>query len=108
MLRNRDRGFSLVEMLIVVVVLGIVATVVTISMRGVTDRGTESVCDYDERALSDVIEVYVGEHGVDSLPGGTPAERMQALVDAGLLKSPSTHYEIAADDELVPLGICAA
>jgi prepilin-type N-terminal cleavage/methylation domain-containing protein len=34
-----DRGFTLVEILIVIVVLGVVATITLVSVRGITDRG---------------------------------------------------------------------
>ncbi len=34
-----DHGFTLVEILVVIVILGILAVVVAFSVRGVTDRG---------------------------------------------------------------------
>ena len=39
-----NQGFTLVEVLIVIVILSVLATVVVMSVRGVTDQGEESVC----------------------------------------------------------------
>jgi prepilin-type N-terminal cleavage/methylation domain-containing protein len=103
-----DRGFSLVELLIVIVVLGIVGTVTTLSVRGITDKGSDSVCGYDRRVMSEAIEVYLGEHAAGVIPGATAPDRMQALIDAGLLRDPSLHYQVEADGSLTPIGICTS
>ncbi len=39
-----DRGFTLVEILVVIVILGILATVVVFTVRGVTDTSEEVGC----------------------------------------------------------------
>ena len=40
---KQDKGFTLVELLIVIVILGILATVTVFAVRGITDRGRENV-----------------------------------------------------------------
>jgi prepilin-type N-terminal cleavage/methylation domain-containing protein len=102
-----DRGFTLVEILIVIVVLGVVSAVVTFSVRGFTDESEESVCDIDHRALTAVVEVYTTNQDTNAIPGATAADRMQALVDGGYLRSPSVHWEVNADGSLTGLGVCA-
>ena len=36
---EKDQGFTLVELLIVIVILGILATIVVFAVRGITDQG---------------------------------------------------------------------
>ena len=42
MQRMRSKGFTLVELLIVIVILGILATVTVFAVRGITDQGKAS------------------------------------------------------------------
>ena len=48
---KQDKGFTLVELLIVIVILGILATVTVFAVRGITDRGQENACAVDQRTL---------------------------------------------------------
>ncbi|MTA14881.1 MAG: prepilin-type N-terminal cleavage/methylation domain-containing protein, partial [Actinobacteria bacterium] len=42
--QKKDTGFTLVELLIVIVILGILATVTVFAVRGITDQGQTSAC----------------------------------------------------------------
>jgi prepilin-type N-terminal cleavage/methylation domain-containing protein len=44
---NKDKGFTLVELLIVIVVLGILATVTVLAVSGITDNAKENSCKSD-------------------------------------------------------------
>jgi prepilin-type N-terminal cleavage/methylation domain-containing protein len=55
---KQDKGFTLVELLIVIVILGILATVTVFAVRGITDRGQENACDVDQRTLDTSIEAF--------------------------------------------------
>jgi general secretion pathway protein G len=48
---NQDKGFTLVELLIVIVILGILATVTVFAVRGITDKGQENACSVELRTL---------------------------------------------------------
>ena len=50
---KQDKGFTLVELLIVIVILGILATVTVFAVRGITDQGQTSACDADQKTLRD-------------------------------------------------------
>ena len=79
-------GFSLIELLIVVVVLGILATVVVFSVRGIVDRGERSSDEIDERVLVTALENYHARNGVYA----TEAE----LVIAGFIREESERHDI--------------
>ena len=57
-MKKQDKGFTLVELLIVIVILGILATVTVFAVRGITDRGNQNACDVEERALRTAIEAF--------------------------------------------------
>ena len=75
-----DSGFTLVEMLLVVVVLGILAAVVVANLGGVSSRATLSACATDLKTVETAAGVYNTE------TGGTP------VVTAALLTSGPSPY----------------
>ena len=106
--RNNDEGFSLIELLIVIVILGILATVVVFSVRGVTDRGQDAACAQDARTLATAVEAYFAQEGNTTIPAtGTGATRYeQTLVDAGLSREMSEYWDVAAEGYLVAVTPC--
>ena len=92
-------GFSLVELLVVIVVLGVLATVTVFAVRGVADRGEDAACDAEARTISIAADLYMAQESVELLPAtGTGDDRFeQTLVDVGFLKSTSRSYDLAAD-----------
>ena len=56
--KNQDKGFTLVELLIVIVILGILATVTVFAVRGITDQGESNACSTEKRAVETAIEAY--------------------------------------------------
>ena len=82
-----DKGFTLVELLIVIVILGILATVTVFAVRGITDQGKKSTCDSDKKTLEVAVEAYYAKWNVD------PTEAQ--LVTAGFIKSESPNYDVS-------------
>ena len=77
--KNQDKGFTLVELLIVIVILGILATVTVFAVRGITDQGQTSACAADKQTLQVALESYYAQEGTTV----DPTEAV--LVSDGLL-----------------------
>jgi prepilin-type N-terminal cleavage/methylation domain-containing protein len=94
---KQDQGFTLVELLIVIVILGILATVTVFAVRGITDQGQDSACAADQKTMETALESYFAQKGVAA---GTPTE--QDLVDAGFLVAISATHEITGTVDVDP------
>jgi prepilin-type N-terminal cleavage/methylation domain-containing protein len=65
---KKDKGFTLVELLIVIVILGILATVTVFAVRGITDQGQTSACQADQKTLETAAETYFAQEGGTTIP----------------------------------------
>ena len=79
----------MVELLIVIVILGILATVTVFAVRGITDKGQSTSEAADLRMLETANEAYWLEFGTNATE--------QELVDNGFLKQQSSLYDLAVD-----------
>jgi prepilin-type N-terminal cleavage/methylation domain-containing protein len=61
--KRNDKGFTLVELLIVIVILGILASVTVFAVRGITDRGTTTACQSERKTLQTAVEAYYAQFG---------------------------------------------
>ena len=85
---KQDKGFTLVELLIVIVILGILATVTVFAVTGITNKGKTSACQSDAKTIQTAEEAYSANSGVY-----TAAQ--SDLVNAGLMHAASTKFDIA-------------
>lgn len=103
-----DEGFSLIELLIVIVILGILGTVVVFSVRGITDRGQTTACEQDARTLATAIEAYFAQEATSTIPptGTDPTMYEETLVAAGLSRDMSDYWDVTAEGYLVSVAPC--
>jgi prepilin-type N-terminal cleavage/methylation domain-containing protein len=59
--RGSDDGFTLIELMIVIVVLGLVAATVIFAAGGVSDRGTASVCETNLKQVESAEAAYFSQ-----------------------------------------------
>ncbi len=58
-----QKGFTLVELLVVIVILGILAAVVVFAVNGIQDRGQNSACSTDASTVRTAVEAYRAKAG---------------------------------------------
>lgn len=106
--REARDGFTLIELLIVIVILGILAAVVVFSVQGIADEGEDSACAGGARTLATAVEAYFAQHSTSTVPAtGLGPERFeQTLVDAGLIRSTSEYWDVAAEGYLLSITPC--
>ncbi|MEP7201700.1 MAG: prepilin-type N-terminal cleavage/methylation domain-containing protein [Ilumatobacteraceae bacterium] len=117
---KQDKGFTLVELLIVIVILGILATVTVFAVRGITDQGKASTCKADSKTLQTGYEAYVAQYGGASIPvtgAAVPAgyttvatfttfgsDAEGTLVNAGFMRSASANWILSPTGVLTVQG----
>jgi general secretion pathway protein G len=86
--RQNHDGFTLVELLIVIVILGILAGIVVFAVNGITDKGVQSACKADVHTVQVASEAYYAQKGIwASGIGTTGSTDTTTLTGSGLLQS---------------------
>lgn len=65
---SNEKGFTIIELLIVIIVIGILAAITIVSFNGVTTRAQDATTSAGVRSLTDQIQGYKVEHS-DNIPG---------------------------------------
>ena len=87
----REGGFTLIEMLVVIVIIAILAAVVLLAVGSIKDKGESSTCSEEYRTIQTAEEAYYAKR----IGGGTYTD-MAGLVSARLLTEASTLYDVAS------------
>ena len=94
--RNREHGFTLLELIVVVAIIGILATIAMPALKNVPIRTRESVLKTNLRTLRDVIDQHYGDKG-------RYPTSLQALVDEGYLRKIPNDPMTKSNETWVPV-----
>lgn len=91
-------GFTLIEVLVVISILGVLAGIVVFAVSGISDRGQVNACKTDKGTVQTAQQAYYAK----TTPGSY-APSTAALVTAGLLAAPSTLYSTDGTGAVSPI-----
>lgn len=87
--RRREQGFTLVEMMVVLVIIGLLATVVIVNVMPATDRAARTRVQADLATLTQAIEMY----RLENLRVPTTEEGLAALVPQYVRRLPNDPWD---------------
>jgi general secretion pathway protein G len=95
-----EQGFTLVELLIVIVILGILAGIVVFAVGNLTSDAKTSACSTEKSMVNTALEAYKAKKG--AYPTGADAsDRMTELATVAGFKTNPTSYEITDNNGTV-------
>ena len=99
-IRHNERGFTLTELLITIVILGVLAGIVVFAVRTFTSDSKTVACEADKKSVEIAVDAYFAKK--NSYPAGADdTARIGVLITQQYLKAPpktSNGYTITLSD----------
>ncbi|HXI01655.1 MAG TPA: type II secretion system protein [Candidatus Saccharimonadales bacterium] len=98
--RKREDGFTLIELIIVIALIGILATIVVPNMRQTPMRAKEAVLKTDLHTFRDVIDQFFADRGYypESLDDLVAKGYLRAVPEDPITKSKNSWITVMADE----------
>ncbi len=97
--RNHQDGFTLIELMVVILIIGLLATIVVQSLRGATEKAKRTKAEADIAELKTALDRYYLDNG--QYP--TTEQGLQALVTAPTSGPVPANYEDGGYVQQIPL-----
>ena len=104
-LNENRRGFTIVELLIVVVVIAILAAITIVSYNGIQNRAKASAAQQASSQANKKILLYALDNA-DSYPEASGASGIDNLSAIGITNNSGTSYQYSANNSLNPKTFC--
>jgi general secretion pathway protein G len=98
--RRAERGYTIVEIIVVIVILGIIAAVVVFAVRRMDESAQREACTADRKTVEKAVQSWVALNS----GRGDPSE--PDLVDGQLLRQESQLHDVI-NGSVVPVGRCS-
>ena len=102
--QHPDPGFTLIEVLLVVLILGLLSAVVVAATDGMKANADETACASDRYTLQVAAEAFFAQRSLQVIPAanGGPDGYEQTLVEADLLGEVSALHDVDLLGEVSP------
>ncbi len=99
-----DAGYTLVELIMVVTILGLLTAAVVLVLSGMSTEAADTGCRADRRMLDVAVGAHHAEDRQDAIaPSGTDHDRFErALVEGGFLHEVSSMHDLDAAGVVTP------